>query len=73
MPAGETRPLSPTERKIIEALGKPGVTWLNGQQLADAAGFPRSSSFNAVLSNLAEAGTIESSTRHGYRLAPSAE
>lgn len=68
-PAAGGRGLSPTERKILEALAKSGATWLTGQQLADACGLPRSTSFTAILANLAEAGTVESSPR-GYRLPP---
>lgn len=61
------RPNSPTENIILQALT--GEGWLTGQQLAEACGLPRSTLFNSILSNLAEAGVIESSTRNGYRLA----
>ncbi len=65
-PVAESRPLSPTEAAILRALA--GKGWQTGQQIADACGQIRSTLFNAVLSNLAEAGVIESSTRNGYRL-----
>jgi len=68
-----SRPNSPTEELILKALAgaASGAGWLTGQQLADACGLPKSTLFSAVLTNLAEAGVVESSTRHGYRLVPS--
>ncbi len=61
------RPNSPTETLILRALAD--GNWKTGQLLADACGMARSTFFSSVLSNLADAGVIESSTRHGYRLA----
>ena len=81
LPGGSLRPrptlagrrYSPTEELILKALGEARGAWRTGQQLADACGLPRSSSFNAILSNLAEAGVIESSTKSGYCLKEHAE
>lgn len=60
------RGYSPTEQRILEFLA--GKGWQTGQQIASGTGHARSSSFNAILSNLAETQTLESSQRHGYRL-----
>ena len=64
------RPFSPTEKSILRVLT--GKDWLTAQQIAEAVGLAKSSGFTAVLANMAEAGIIESSTRHGYRLIPNA-
>ena len=64
----EKRPYSHTEQAILRALTGARGSWMTGQQIADACGLPRSGAFNALLSNLAEAGVLESSTRSGYRL-----
>ncbi len=60
------RGFSPTEQAILAYLA--GKGWQTGQQIADGCGVSRSSSFNSILSNLAETPAIESSQRHGYRL-----
>jgi hypothetical protein len=60
------RRLSPTEELVLNALAD--GAWKTGQVLATLTGQPRSGYFAAVLANLAEAGVVESSTRHGYRL-----
>ncbi len=64
LPGG--RPLSPTEEAIVTYLT--GKDWQTGQLIAEGIGHPRSSSLNAILSNLAETPVLESNQRHGYRL-----
>jgi hypothetical protein len=62
------RPLSPTEQQIVNALAD--GAWHTGPEIAEAIGRSMSGAFGAVLSNLAETPSIESSTKNGYRLPP---
>ncbi len=62
------RGMSPTEESIVRYLA--GKGWQTGQQIADGIGYRRNHTFTTILANLAETGLVESSTRHGYRLAP---
>jgi hypothetical protein len=65
------RQLSPTEKAILKTLADGG--WKKGATIAEESGWGRSSSFQSILSNLVEAGILESSHTHGYRLIPARE
>ncbi len=60
------RGFSPTEKAIIDALAD--GEWKTSQAISEAAGLGRSSSFQAILTNLVDAKVIESSHKNGYRL-----
>jgi hypothetical protein len=60
------RLFSPTEQAIVSVLGSGG--WKTGGQLAALTNWGKSTSFQAILTNLVEAGILESSHKRGYRL-----
>jgi hypothetical protein len=64
------RGFSPRERSILTALA--GGAWYVSSKIAAATGETPGSEFSALLTNLAEAGVLESSLRHGYRITPEA-
>ena len=64
-----SRSWSPLEKAILSHLSD--GEWKTSHELARLTGYSRSGQFNSILSNLAETGAVEASTRYGYRIPPS--